>query len=61
MDIDHLLELAPAVLELVVYVLCLFILLGLVLAIVRIPREIKKNRAVLTSILNVLRSIDRNK
>ena len=60
MDIDRLLEHSPAVLQLIFYVLCLMILVGLVFAILRTPREIKKNRAVLTSILSVLRSIDRH-
>ena len=60
MDIDRLLEHSPAVLQLTFYVLCLMILVGLVFAILRTPREIKKNRAVLTKILSALRSIDRH-
>ena len=58
MDIDPFLEIVPSLIEVVFYVLCLGILVGLVFAILRTPREIKKNRAVLTKILSVLRSID---
>ncbi len=61
MDLDRLIEITPVLIRLIFAALCLAIFVFVILAILHTPREIRKNRAVLTQILSVLRSIDRSK
>lgn len=55
---EFIIRVGPSLLELLFYLFALIVLVSLIFAILRTPKEIRKNRAVLSQILQTLRTRD---